>query len=372
MLISATLLGCTPSAPTEPADHTSPTRAIASLAAADDGDVCGDGVRTGSEQCDDGNTVNLDGCDSACRFEQEHRVNTLNMQFETDTDCATNQLGSAITAVAQGVIQSSLTSGITDGSITIMFKTLGLADLTGSDGPLQLGLLNGAPVTGDGYDGNNDLDWWYTTNPVSIDADRNPLQVLSGNLAAHRLDASGDTLTLNLVLVGQLAALTMKQVHLLAFTDAATAPTASASGTTPGHLASENLDPALVSFATTGTASANKMCGNITAESMARVPAPPVLVQGGLAPCTQGYTADNSLLDLIVGGCDLFIFSAVTAITPTQPDSIGGEPFTLALDSNHKVASCTSNGVEVDLATCLASATYSSYFQFTTDRVIAK
>jgi len=165
----------------------------------------------------------------------------------------------------------------------------------------------------------------------------------------------------------------MKQVHLLAFTDAATAPTASASGTTPGHLASENLDPALVSFATTGTASTNKMCGNITAESLARVPAPPVLVQGGAAPCTQGYTKDNSLLDMIVGGCDLFIFSQVIpAITPTQPDTIGGEPFTLALDSNHRVASCTSNGVEVDLTTCLANATYSSYFQFTTDRVIAK
>jgi hypothetical protein len=114
------------------------------------------------------------------------------------------------------------------------------------------------------------------------------------------------------------------------------------------------------------------MCGNITADSLARVPAPAVLVQGGAAPCTQGYTAANSLLDMIVGGCDVVIFSQITAIMPTQPDTIGGDQFTLALDSNHHVASCIDNGIGVDLATCLASATYSSYFQFTTDRMIAK
>src|SRR5260221_623272 len=50
-------------------------------------DVCGDGARTGAEQCDDGNVVNLDGCDSACRFEQSHRANALTMQFATDTNC---------------------------------------------------------------------------------------------------------------------------------------------------------------------------------------------------------------------------------------------------------------------------------------------
>jgi cysteine-rich repeat protein len=31
--------------------------------------VCGDGDREGSEQCDDGNLVNNDGCSSNCRIE---------------------------------------------------------------------------------------------------------------------------------------------------------------------------------------------------------------------------------------------------------------------------------------------------------------
>eukprot|EP01022_Parablepharisma_sp_SALTPOND_P013163 TRINITY_DN173_c2_g1_i5.p1 TRINITY_DN173_c2_g1~~TRINITY_DN173_c2_g1_i5.p1 ORF type:complete len:100 (-),score=2.11 TRINITY_DN173_c2_g1_i5:27-326(-) len=31
--------------------------------------VCGNGVREGSEQCDDGNTNSGDGCDSSCNVE---------------------------------------------------------------------------------------------------------------------------------------------------------------------------------------------------------------------------------------------------------------------------------------------------------------
>ena len=31
--------------------------------------VCGDGVKTSSEQCDDGNLVSLDGCSSTCTIE---------------------------------------------------------------------------------------------------------------------------------------------------------------------------------------------------------------------------------------------------------------------------------------------------------------
>ena len=31
--------------------------------------ACGDGFRAGAEQCDDGNTFDLDGCDSSCQSE---------------------------------------------------------------------------------------------------------------------------------------------------------------------------------------------------------------------------------------------------------------------------------------------------------------
>jgi cysteine-rich repeat protein len=365
MLALATLAGCAPAT----------GRDGAPLSAVPLDDVCGDGVRTGAEQCDDGNTVNLDGCDSSCNFEQDQRVNSLTLQFATDADCSPNALGGAIASIAQGSLQTSLSKGVSDGSISILMQALGLADSSGSDGPLQLGIMNGAPVAGTGYNGNSDLDWWYTTDPTSIDANRRPLHVLAGNLSAHKLTASGASVTLGITLAGARAALTMNQVRLSGFTGAPpTAPTIATAGTTPGHLPSESLDPALTSFATTGgSAGTDKLCGNITAESLSHVPAPAALIQGGASPCTQGYTVSSSLVDVLVGGCTItVVIFPITAITPTQPDTPGGDRFTLALDGNHHVASCTDNGAAVDLATCLASATYSSYFQFATDRVIAK
>jgi len=35
----------------------------------DTGPVCGDGVRAGSEECDDANQINLDGCSTMCKWE---------------------------------------------------------------------------------------------------------------------------------------------------------------------------------------------------------------------------------------------------------------------------------------------------------------
>ncbi len=67
---------------------------------------------------------------------------------------------------------------------------------------------------------------------------------------------------------------------------------------TPGHLPAEHLDPMLQSFATTGQQNANgagKLCGNITAGSLAKVPLPAAVLQN----CNQ-YTMNNTMLDLIV------------------------------------------------------------------------
>jgi cysteine-rich repeat protein len=362
----AFVAGCSP--PGE-----SPQEAPAALQGVPADAVCGNGVREGTEQCDDGNTVNLDGCDSTCNFEQDHRVNSLTMQFGTDSDCSRDALGGAIASVAQSALQTSLTSGITDGSISILFKVLGLGDLSGTNGSTQVGLLNATPVSGAGYNGNSDLDWWYTADPTTVDTNRNPVQILTGAITNHLLLATGPSITLSLVLAGAAAHLTMTDVHLKAFTGSSSTPTAS-TGATPGHLASENLDPALTSFASSGgTSGTNKLCGNVTAESLSHVPAPPALIQGGSNACIEGYTANNSLLDMLVGGCRVrVIIFNVTAIKPTQPDTPGGDQFALTLGAGRKVSSCTDNGTATDLATCLASATYSSYFQFTSDRVIIK
>jgi cysteine-rich repeat protein len=363
MLLAAIFAGCS-----TPVDAT-----LKAVTAADD--VCGDGVRTGAEQCDDGNTANLDGCDSTCRFEEVHRANSLTMQFASDADCTRNALGGAIAQVAQASLQQGLTSGITNGSISILLALLGGSDVTGSDGPAQIGVMHATPVAGTGYNGNADLDWWYTVDPASVDANRVPLQQLSGTFAGHKLTAAGPALSVSLSLAGVAATLAMRNVALTAFTSSpATAPTQSTTGATPGHLASENLDPALTSFAATGGASGtNKLCGDVTAASLALVPAPPALITGGTTACSEGYTSANSLLDVLVGGCKVIvIFFPVTAITPTQPDTAGADQYRLTAGAGRKVASCTKNGAATDLASCLDAATYSSYYQFTSDRVIAR
>ena len=63
---------------------------------------CGDGILAGSEQCDDGNHTNLDGCDASCKFEQVHRVNVFKIAFAHDTFCPKDALGEAIVGVDFG------------------------------------------------------------------------------------------------------------------------------------------------------------------------------------------------------------------------------------------------------------------------------
>lgn len=327
---------------------------------------CGDGRREDTEQCDDGNLVNLDGCDSVCKFEQEQRANFLDMSYDT-TVCNPNRLGSAIQKLAQSSITSSLATNIKDGSINIMMKFLGLDDLTGtkSTAPFALGFINSTVVTGTGYDGTNDLDWWYMVDPLSVDGSRNPkTSLMNGKFASSILSADKGTLVLNVVLGGSAATLTMYNSNISAKVDQpASPPTISTAGNTPGHLTTENLDPALKSFP---TLTAGTLCGNITAGSLSAVTMPSSL-QGALT-CFESYTASDHLLDAIVNGCTTFLG---TAIKPTQPDgSTDGKSYTFTLTGKN-VTGCTSNGGAA-WPTCLDRATYSSGFKFTADRVIAK
>jgi cysteine-rich repeat protein len=349
--------------------------------------VCGNGTREAGEQCDDGNTTNLDGCDSACKYEHSHRGNSVTMQFGTDAFCAANRLGSAIASAGQSQIQTALSDGVKNGTTNILFKFLNLDDLSGtSDSMITLGGLGGKPVaapTGVTYNGNSDLDWWYTVDPVSIDASRNPPAAaqINGSIAAKVLTAGPGRLTIVLAFsTGATSPLTMSGVNIKATIGTANAPLKS-TGSTPGHLASENLDPALTSFA---TMSNGQLCGNVSAFSLSKVPVPAALLPGGAGACTEGYTMSNSLLDVLVNGCRT-LGGIIAVVNKTQPDkddtSVGtghAPPYTLTVAASGKtVNSCKSSSGTyavgtADFETCLKHASYSSYFKFTTDRVIIK
>jgi cysteine-rich repeat protein len=350
------------------------------------GSVCGNGVREAGEQCDDSNMKKLDGCDSACKFEQVQRATWLKMQFGTEAPfCSANRLGSAISAAAQGQIQTSLDDGVKNGAINILFKTLGLGDLSGNADPVvEIGVLKGAPIVPAGtmYNGTADLDWWYKIDPLSIDANRDPLEKLPGFISAKTLTAGPGQLSIGINLAGAPATLKMSNARLTASVGAVSTPLTSA-GNPPGHLASENLDPALQSFASNGQPTemdAGRLCGNVGAASLDQVPVPADLIVGGMLACDQKYTAQNSLLDVIVGGCTVFGF--VSVIVPSQPDQAdpnapvagAGGPYKLAANAMTKaVSSCRdANNQTVDFNTCLNAAAYSSFFKFATGRVIAK
>lgn len=349
--------------------------------------VCGNGKREGTEQCDDSNVLNLDGCDSTCKFEQDHRANTVTMQFTTDAFCAANRLGSAIASAGQDRIQTALSDGVKNGTTNILFKFLNLDDLTGTADPaFSLGGLGGKPVAapaGVTYNGNADMDWWYTVDATSIDAMRNPPAAaqIAGSITAKTLTAGPGRLTIVLAFsTGAVSPLTMSGVNIKSTIGAATVPLMS-TATTPGHLAAENLSPTLTSFA---TMSNGQLCGNVSSFSLAAVPIPAALLTGTGA-CTEGYAATNSLLDALIGGCRA-LGGFIGVINKTQPDkddtSVGAgfaPAYTLSASSattkvvdRCRAGTTTYNKGTADFDTCLKHASYSSYFKFTTDRVIIK
>jgi cysteine-rich repeat protein len=341
--------------------------------------VCGNGIREAGEQCDDGNTISLDGCSSTCQFEQDQRMTSLQIVGSTDSFCTSNSLGtSALTSIALNQFNPAINTDVANATINQFLTFAGLTDLTGTttQPSIQVGVIDGtlAAAYTTGVSGSADLDWWYTFDPASVNASNVPLVQLPASIAGSVLTAGPGTVNLSNLFGSGAGILAIANATISAPIGASSVPTESGTGTPPGHLASENLNPAIQSFASMGTASSEgKLCGALTATSLAAIPISATLASGGAAACvnTTGshvYTSANSMLDVLVGGCKA-VLGVATVVNPTQPDTIlSGTavcPLTLA----------TVNGVanHVNASTsCLAQDGYSSYFQFTTDRVIVK
>ncbi|HTR54564.1 MAG TPA: DUF4215 domain-containing protein [Kofleriaceae bacterium] len=346
--------------------------------------ACGNGRLQPGEQCDDGNTTNLDGCDSTCKFEQVQRFNTLSVVFASDGAtgfCTKDTLGAAVVgSIAQDQINSAISNGLADGSITVIFDILGLTDLSGTTDPsITVGPLTGTPVAGTGYVGDcppqnsstgvetgpctQDLDWWYTINAATLDANRLPNNPLAGSIAAKVMSVPGPVeLSFTVNFVGVAVTMDIFSAKMRANINASSTPTAS-TGTTPGHLGSENLDPALTSFT---TLSSGEVCGISAAQSLANTYTPTVLTGSA---CGNFYTTSNSLLDVYVSGCKAL--GIINEVNATQPDaSRDGATYRFTANASHAVTSCTRNGVADTLADCIANAGYTSEYKFTSDRVI--
>lgn len=354
--------------------------AAAALARPAAAQTCGNAVREPLEQCDDGNHRNLDGCDASCRFEQVHRINSLQLQDGTASGCPANAFGAALTPQALLGSQIVTETSVATGATSILLHFLGLDDLTGTDdAAVEVGIGSGAPVQPGSVPYDARPDWWYLADPALLDGQRQPLHRLAGSIAANRLRAGPGGAFLNLGLPNQFVSLWTSSLTIDLATGASSTPAAS-TGLPPGHLAVENLDPALQSFASAGVPTGN-LCGNVSAHSLAQTLAPPAVQVGQLTACIQYYTAANSLLDVLVSGCDIpglvLSLSAPTqpdASDPNAPPAGAGPPYTLLVnEATRKVSGCRDgSGALVDLSGCLQDAAYSVHFAFTSDRAIAR
>jgi cysteine-rich repeat protein len=352
--------------------------------------VCGDGIRADGEQCDDGNTNNLDGCSKTCKFEQCQRINDLAMQFGIDTNyCPKNALGGAIGGVARTQITDAINLGVVDGSITIFFQFIGLTDLTGTTGSVTLGLTGGAPVVPQGTtfdkgrwtttNGNADLDWWYTVDPVDLDANRVPTTQLSGTINAKTLNTNAADMSFTVNFVGVDVTMNMFRTTIQAQTGAVTTPKVS-TGTTPGHLAAEHLDPAIQSFEAMGSHDTNnaptgKLCGATTAGSLYNTFVPAAVTQN-----CPAFDISHNMLDLYTIGCKILFITVIGKTAPdTSRNNMGNDKYVFTYSSTtNRVTGCTKNSGPVQaigtagFTDCLNNAGFTSFYKFTTDRVIGK
>jgi len=344
---------------------------------------CGNGVREGIEQCDDGNTQNLDGCDASCRFELSMRATYLKLQAATSSFCTKNAFGGAFNATALGLVQPGLDAAIADGSVNLLMHALGLDDLSGTSDPsLKLGMLTADPPTcTSGYNGTSDLDWPHVAGNLGYDANRVPKNQLSASITSHVLTAGPGRAMLPFVVCAVYctpANIIMANTKIQITLGATSKPTIKTGTACPGHLPSEHLDPTLTAVEKAGlptAAGAGSMCGDMTADSLRLIPAPPALT----GMCSEGYLSTANMLDVIVGGCTAYGFQA---IKPTQPDGEdpdvpvagAGPPYTLVLSASKTVTGCKDkNGTTVSSAgLCYKDAAYSSFFRLAAGRVILK
>jgi cysteine-rich repeat protein len=338
--------------PNEPADGgPSGDSSTASIDAASDASsgpaVCGNGVIEAGEQCDDGNTFDLDGCDSHCNYEVVTRFTSLAISGSpAPAGCSpsTNAFGTRVIApIALNQLNPPLQTDITNGVLNVMTQFLGLTDLTATNASgLSLGFASASPDPAKGaFPSPAPIDWWFLSDPSTV-ANGLPTSTLPATITNNALTAGPGTATFPLSLGGTPELVTLQNALLFATVNTSPAPDAPAPP--PNQVA-----PGLVVFQTiTATGAGQGMCGNWTVGSLSQVPVPQVLASGGSTACTRGYISCgagmpagpscNSLLDVIVGGCQV-LGGLVTAINPTQPDvgANGMAPTILVVGANNKV-----------------------------------
>jgi cysteine-rich repeat protein len=352
---------------------------------------CGNNTIDTGEQCDDGNTRDLDGCDSRCNYELVLRLNSLGIsRTAAPSNCmpTTNVLGTkTLTTFSVPILNNSVNGDIDGGTLNVMTQVLGLTDLTGATSEstgLSVGVLNASldPAKGTWPD-HSPIDWWFLADHTTV-SDGLPASTVPATLANRALNAGPADMTIVLSLGGSPSPLEVRAAYLMATLDGT--PAADVPAAPPAKLA----NGVTVLQTMTANGASQGLCGNITVASLAQVPIPAMLsstASAGAAathPCTAACPMSNvytycgmgmpvgpncnSLLDVLVGGCNVATnaalcgLSAVTeVVNPTQPDVPAGSSVTsLTPDATtHKIPTSQTSGDKDG---------YSAYLTFTGNR----
>jgi cysteine-rich repeat protein len=354
----------------------SSSSAASSSSSTGGGAVCGNGVLDPGEQCDDGNTFDLDGCDSHCKYEMVARMTNVAISgTAAPSFCtpATNALGTKVIAntTALNELNNPLQADVTAGTLNVLTQFTGLTDLTGTSASgFSIGVVNGLldPAKGTWPTTGNPIDWWFLADHTTISMGLPTGLVTGGALANHALTAGPSNVFLTLVFGGAPAVVQMRSARIAGTIAAATDTPAP-----PPTLLQAGLE---VFETITANAAGQGLCGNITVASLSQIPVPQALTTGTTtcAACTNSHTytycgtgaavgpSCNSLLDVLVGGCGVIDIGGnclVAAVNPSQPDVPASTTvMKLSLGTNNKVAQNVAGDDDA----------YSAYLTFTANR----
>ncbi|MBK8693641.1 MAG: DUF4215 domain-containing protein [Deltaproteobacteria bacterium] len=258
--------------------------------------MCGNGRTDPGEQCDDGNTSRWDGCGPDCRLEQAVVLNRLSIAPESPTiGCDFSGDGRADNAFthalgpAYGVINSFLTSNVSNGQVLLQLAFLNLTDPRGQNLPdTRVGWVLGS-------DANMDV----TDNATP----GNPQFVQRGSLQASLLPiASFQSVVRGGVLTGGPEDILLPLGNTGGL------------GSLQFNLKRGRISGTVVANDTRITEIRNGvLCGAIQGRDLANIRNPAGLIPGGGG---GGMMNNSTFLELIVGGQTLLIFR----IGPQQPD----------------------------------------------------
>ncbi len=255
---------------------------------------CGNGHLETGEQCDDGNATRWDGCGPDCRLEQGLVLNQLSLAPAT-MGCdfsGDGQPDNAFTSAlgpAYGVLNTFLTSGVSNGQVLLQLLFVNLTDPLGqnlSDTRVgwTLGGDGNADTTDNGTPGNPQQVRGNTLNAMTM----LPVASFQSTAVMGMLNGGPEDVPLPLGNLGGLGALDF------------TLHRARIRGTVVAS-------PTRITDFRSGV-----LCGALPGHDLANIQNPSGLIPGGGG---RGG-AMSSFLELIVGGQRLFIFN----VGPRQPD----------------------------------------------------